>query len=113
MRSLSRLVPAFLWAALLLWLGRRPPDQIPGGPPGFDKLLHAGAYGVLGFLAAFGARRGPAVGGLSALLVGALDEWGQASVAGRYPDALDLLADLVGGTIGGFAARWVIARASD
>jgi len=113
MRALSRWIPAAAWAALLLWLGSLPPGRIPGGPRGFDKLMHAGAYGVLGFLAAFAARRGAATGAISAVLVGALDEWGQSRVPGRYADGFDLLADAVGGALGGLAARWVIAKPSD
>jgi VanZ family protein len=113
MGALSRWIPAAAYAALLIWLGRRPPDAIPAGPAGFDKVLHLGAYGVLGFLSAFAARRGAGAGALSCLAVGALDEWSQSNVAGRYPDALDLAADVLGGLIGGFAARWAIARASD
>jgi VanZ family protein len=113
MRPLSRWIPAIAWAGLLLWLGNLPPSRIPSGPGGFDKLLHAGAYGVLGFLAAFAARRGAATGACAALLIGGIDEWGQSRVPGRYGDGLDLLADVVGGAIGGMAARWAIAKASD
>lgn len=108
---LSRWIPALVWAAVLLWLGRRPPEAVPSGPAGFDKLLHAGAYGLLGFLAGWAARRkGLLWGAGAALLVGAIDEWGQASVRGRYPDLLDLAADVVGGAIGGWIGAQVIAR---
>jgi VanZ family protein len=100
------------WAGLLLWLGYRPPSEIPSGPPGFDKVLHAGAYSVLGLLAAWAARKGILVGAIAALLVGGLDEWGQSTVSGRYPDWLDLAADVAGGALGGLAARWLIARQS-
>lgn len=110
---LSRWIPALAWAVFLLWLGHRPPSEIPSGPPGFDKIAHAGAYAILGMLAAWAARRGPLLGMIVALFVGGLDEWGQSTVAGRYPDWLDLAADGVGGAIGGFAARWLIARQSD
>lgn len=113
MGSLSRWAPAAAWAALLLWLGTLPPSRIPSGPGGFDKLLHAVAYGILGFLAAFAARRGAATGAISSFLVGGIDEWGQSRVPGRYADGLDLLADVAGGALGGLLARCVIAKPSD
>ena len=110
---MSRWIPALAWAGLLLWLGHRPPSEIPTGPGGFDKVLHAGAYLVLGLLAAWAARRGVLVGLCAALLIGGLDEWLQTTVEGRYADWADLAADVVGGALGGLAARWVIARQSD
>ena len=102
--------PVAIWAALLLVLGTRPAGQLPSAPwPGFDKVAHALAYGVLGF--AFVRARGTR-GGLRALLlgalagaaVGALDEWSQGFVAGRTSSAFDLLADLLGAAAGGWLA---------
>jgi len=110
---LSRWLPALGWAAFLLWLGHRPPSDLPSGPAGFDKVAHAGAYAVLGLLAAWAARRGILIGLLAALAVGALDEWGQSFVAGRYADWFDLIADGVGGALGGLAVRWLNPRQSD
>jgi len=109
-RALSRWLAPLSWAALLIWLGRSPPSALPEGPAGFDKLLHAGAYGVLGLLAAWAARRGALAGALAALLVGGLDEWSQSAVAGRHADLLDLAADVAGGALGGLCARLVAKR---
>jgi len=98
-----------VWAVVLLWLGQQKGDDLPDSPlwelPGGDKLAHAGAYAVLGALTAWAAGLPPlsrAVGwGLAAaLLVGLLDEWGQASTPDRQASAADVAADLVGGALG-------------
>jgi VanZ family protein len=117
-RIIARWIPAILWAALLLWLGHRDPGDLPSGPEGSDKLLHAGAYGVLGVFAGWAAlrrprdgrnlARGALVGLIATLLIGCLDEWGQSTVEGRYAGWGDIVADVVGGTCGG----WLIARLS-
>ena len=52
-----RWIPAILWAGVLLWLGQRDSGDLPTGPEGFDKLMHAGAYGALGLLASWAARK--------------------------------------------------------
>ena len=110
---LSRWLPALAWALLLLWLGHRPPAELPEGPAGFDKLMHAGAYAVLGALVAWAGRRGALVGAGAALLIGGLDEWAQSTVDGRFADWFDLAADVVGGALGGLAVKWLIARPGD
>jgi len=111
-------IPAIVWAAVLLWLGQRDPGDLPTGPEGTDKLMHAGAYGALGALATWAAQkrsdktrkllRGALVGLIAALFIGCLDEWGQSTVEGRYAGWGDIVADAIGGSIGG----WIIARTS-
>ena len=104
-----------MWAGLLLWLGGQPGDKISGGwwvsRYGLDKVAHAAAYAVLGFLTARAtgsSRFLPALlwGAVAAAAVGAADEWNQQWATGRFPDALDWAADVAGGLLGG----WAIAR---
>ncbi len=116
---------AVLWAAVLFWESSRanPFPFLPQGLLSHDKLLHAGAYAVLGALvaAAFrargvGAGRAVALAVLVAAAYGATDEWHQAYVPGRDADPLDWSADAVGAALGAAAAllalRGRTARAS-
>jgi len=84
------------------------PDAVPR-LPFFDKLLHAGGYGLLGLLFCRAYRsRWPAATGrflarravLSAALFGLSDEIHQAFVPFRTADPWDVLADAVGAAIG-------------
>lgn len=98
----ARWIPALAWAALLLWLGTRTSDTLPSGPPGLDKLAHMALYGVLGLLVAHASGSVPwAVA--AALLVGLADEWLQSGTAGRTADWLDLVADVAGALLAGWA----------
>ncbi len=117
-------VLALAWAGLLYWESSRanPFPFLPAGLLAQDKLLHAGAYAVLGVLVALAlsARLGPAravvLAAAIAAAYGASDEWHQSFVPGRDPDPLDWAADLVGGTAGAavaaLALRGRTARAS-
>ena len=95
-------------------------------PPGrnVDKLLHAGAYGVLSWLAAWALTRGRLRAAtwralLAAWLIsaayGATDELHQFFVPGRHADLLDLAADALGALAAAGAIRaWgIIARGSE
>ena len=84
------------------------PDAVPR-LPFFDKLLHAGGYGLLGLLFCRAYRsRWPAATGrflarravLSAALFGLSDEIHQAFVPFRTADPWDVLADAVGAAFG-------------
>ncbi len=116
---------SLLWAAVLFWESSRanPFPFLPEGLLSHDKLLHAGAYAVLGALVAAALRaRGVAAGRAVALAVlaaaayGATDEWHQAYVPGRDADPLDWAADAVGAVAGAAAAALALrartARAS-
>lgn len=98
---------AALWAAGLFALSSMP---LGAGSLDFrwrfehdDKVVHAALYAVLGALLRLGSGRGSvAVAGGG--LVGVVDEWVvQARVPGRHPDPFDLLADVVGATLGALA----------
>lgn len=80
----------------------------------FDKIIHAGLYGLLGFLSSRAAGRGQgrrvAVGVLGfviAMVFGGVMEWLQSFVE-RGPSWGDLAAD-AGGAAGG-AALWLLRR---
>jgi VanZ family protein len=79
-----------------------------------DKLVHAGMYGVLGFLMsramddpAKTTRARAMVGAfLFCVAMGATDEWHQLYIQGRSADLLDWTADSTGGLIG--ASAWML-----
>ena len=99
-------LPAALWAALIFALSSRPSVPTPGFPDG-DKILHFGAYTILGFLLAYGARRsalGPTWVVVIGLLYAASDEWHQSFVPGRMPDVTDWIADAFGVAAGVWVA---------
>jgi VanZ family protein len=99
-----------LWAAVI-WLassfswGPLPVD-VPGWVP-TDKVAHSLIFGVLAWLI---ARPGSVSRGvvlrawLLATLWGALDEWHQSWVPGRFSDVRDAAADAVGAALG--LAAW-------
>jgi VanZ family protein len=89
-----------------------------------DKVLHAGAYGVLSALVAWALARGrlrsaPVRVLVAAVVIstayGASDEWHQLFVPGRQADLADLLADALGALAAAVAIRaWgIIARGSE
>lgn len=89
---------------------------------GWDKLVHLGAYGVLGLLALRACHGGTdglkpwptLLAVLMTLGYGAVDELHQGRVAGRDASVLDWLADAGGallavaclGLLGALRARW-------
>ena len=99
-----RLSMPVLWALIIFWLSlTSSPPQLPG-VLGWDKLLHAGAYGLLSVLLAqaffcppFSAKKPWWLAGTIAVVYGALLEILQLlSQSGRTAEWLDLLADAVG-----------------
>jgi hypothetical protein len=102
---------ALAWAGLVFWLSSRP-DPLPFSVslfPGMDKLLHGGAYAVLGALlmlatagARYSVRRAVVIAAALASLYGVTDELHQSFVPGRDTSAGDWIADTVG-ALGGAA----------
>jgi VanZ family protein len=96
------------WASMVLWLSLTShPPQIPG-VLGWDKLLHAGAYGLLSFLIAQALLCLPGnrhdriwwYAGLTAVGYGGLLEILQLlALTGRTAEWWDLFADAVGATL--------------
>lgn len=117
LRSLLKLVlfywlPLLLYITLLKFLSSQ--SHLPAGPDiqGFDKVEHVTAFAILGFLWARGIhsvldlRRGSLVlvAFWGCLLYGLFDEFLiQAHTPGRDPSVWDLTADVIGGTLGGWA----------
>jgi VanZ family protein len=99
-----RLFAPAVWAAIILWLSLTPsPPELPGFL-GWDKLLHAGAYGLLAVLVAqfilyltHNLERACWHAGLLAICYGALLEVLQLYLqTGRTAEWRDLFADIVG-----------------
>jgi VanZ family protein len=118
MRNLLAYVPATLWAVVLLWLGSS--TNLPATPPvpHLDKVLHFGAYGILGALLGGGwtvAGRTPPwplLLGLALLLAG-LDEYRQSRIVERHADRADWLADALGASAGFYFAAHLVRRSRE
>lgn len=100
---------ALLWAGLTFWLSSSPDAQGVGGfldlSPPWDKLYHAGNFGVLaGLLYLATGRAWLAV--MLASFYGVSDEVHQSYVPGRSADALDWLADTAGATVFALLLAW-------
>ena len=112
MTHLERLagLAAVGWTLFLWSLSAQPFDggslDFPWRFPGDDKLVHAALYAVLGGLLRLAGVRLP----LAVLLagsVGLVDEFVvQARVPERHADPWDVLADVVGGTLGAVVGAW-------
>ena len=121
MRRLGRWLPVFLYLAIVFWLSAqsRPLPFLPPELWGFDKLLHAAEYAVLGMLlaAALGGE-GLAPGRvlpwavLLASAYGASDEIHQAFVPNRSCDLRDWIADTAGAAVGAGIAAFLQGRRS-
>ena len=100
-------LPPIAWAGVLFALSAGSGPAFTPPIPHLDKLEHAAAYGLLGFLVARAVARTLLVeafgavlcGGLAAGLYGASDELHQSFVPGRRVEVADAVAD----TFGGFA----------
>lgn len=95
------------WAALTFTLTSLPNPEVNVPLPYFDKIVHFGFYGVMGFLCALWQRecgRSPKAAVLAALffiaVTGAVDEVHQHFIPGRSMDLFDWFADAGGGGMG-------------
>ena len=105
-RTWRWIVPAAYMAGIW-WLSS---DRLPVDLPGqSDKLVHAGAYGILAalWIWALTGERAPrwrwALGVILASGWGFLDEWHQRFVPGRSAELADVAADCIGGVLAGGA----------
>ncbi len=117
--------PVVVYAALIFYFSSLShPEDL--APPLFellsDTVLHAVEYGILGVLCyrafryaagAWGARSAILLAIVAATIYGLTDELHQAFVPLRQADALDLLTDLAGATIGAWGWYRMIERSDD
>jgi len=114
LRRLSLLL-ALAWMGTLFYLSHQPTLDTPLLFPGQDKLFHAVAYGILGFLL-LGSRIPSAQGFTNtqvrssiiiASLYGISDEFHQYFVPGRSSDVWDWVADTLGAVIAVSLLVWL------
>lgn len=98
--ALLGLMGAAFWAALQ-------PQLAPSGLYGFDKLVHAGAFGLLTLLGvlASASRRTAFLAVLAVLALGGAIEVAQSFVPGREASLSDLAGDAAGIAVGLAAVR--------
>lgn len=103
--SLSRWLPAAVWAGVILAATSVP--NVPAPPAaGSDKLVHLAAYAILGVLALRAAAVNAAPPRTLALtlaavaIFAAVDEWHQGFIPNRFADPADWVADVAGATLG-------------
>jgi len=117
MKKALPFLPAALYYGLIYFLSsRRLNLDVP--LPNADKLAHGAAYGLLGFLLAFGffkrlrlslkTKLGLVI--LTGVGLGILDEIHQLFVPGRTPDPLDAAADALGVALGLFLFRLIFQK---
>ena len=112
------LLLAIAWAGVIFFLSSQPGTDTPPLFPHMDKLLHALAFGILGFLVLGGIKPGEHGHTRSQLWIavfiagayGVLDEVHQRYVPGRMPDVFDVLADLVGAALGIWLMHTLVGR---
>lgn len=107
-RVLLAWLPPLAYAALIFVVSHHPvPERIQSILP-WDKLIHFVEYFILGFLVqrALGRESLPFLALAIALSAGygALDEFHQSFIPGRFASAGDIVADAVGAMAGAVAA---------
>jgi VanZ family protein len=90
-----------------LFYGGAQPYAVGLIPPPWDKFAHAGVFGLLAGAISYASGLSGArmwwLGFALAVLVGAADEWHQATLPGRAAGWDDLAADAVGAALGALA----------
>ena len=90
-------LPALCWAAAIVVASSMPQVPTPDmGPLTWDKTLHFGVFGILGFLALRAKPRPRGWATLASIGWAGLDEIHQAFVPGRDASPYDFLADVMG-----------------
>jgi VanZ family protein len=110
----------FLYCLFIYWLSDQPTLPVPSLFSFQDKILHAGAYFIMGVLAwrSFKHLHNRSMTlALTSItfcsLYGISDEWHQSFVVGRSPDILDWVADTSGAGLAVFLLnklRWSTIR---
>ena len=103
--------PVILYSGIIFYVSSMPNVKIPLPGMQFDKILHIVAYVPFGFLLVRGicntklsVSRGMLLGIvlLSSFLYGLSDEVHQSFVPGRSASIIDMIADTIGGVVGGY-----------
>lgn len=111
MKFLKFWFPAILYSGIIFCVSSIANVTTPLPEVQFDKILHILVYSPFGFLVARGINGSwPDISPkslwilvvLAAFLYGLSDEYHQTFVPGRNFGTYDLLADTIGGTIGGY-----------
>lgn len=115
MKFLKFWFPVILYSGIIFYVSSIPELKTAAPVPFFDKLLHVFEYAVLGFLLARALKNENFnwltkqkiiwITLLFCLTYGASDEFHQLFVEGREASLLDVLADSVGGFLGGIIYR--------
>ena len=109
--SYLRWLPVLLWMGMTFWLSSSPDLHGAAGlielHPPFDKVVHAGSFGILALLLYFATGR-PLLAVLLASLYGISDEFHQSFVPGRDADLFDWVADTLGAALAMSAALFII-----
>ena len=91
------------YCLFIFWLSDQPSLPVPQVFSSQDKILHAGAYFIMGLLAWRSFKylfNKPIILALLSItfcsLYGISDEWHQSFVEGRFPDIIDWIADTSG-----------------
>lgn len=112
-------LPLFIYCAIIYYISSLPSPPTPDlGFDWGDKVIHAGAFGLMGLFAIRAARwfaQGKTLihwiilGVIFCIAYSALDELHQSYVPGRDADVMDWVADVVGALLAGVGV-WLIAR---
>ncbi len=111
--------PVILYSAIIFYASSISNVEILLPEIQFDKILHIFGYIPFGFLVARGIDSVKfslswktiwLLVFLAVLLYGVSDEYHQSLVPGRSADAIDLIADTIGGIIGGYIYLHVTGR---
>jgi VanZ family protein len=103
--NVRRWAPPLAWAATIFLLTSIPSPQL-SAPRGSDKVAHALVYGILGALTARSLLAAPRrrsawiAAALGLITYGALDEFHQRFIPGRFADVGDWAADSAGAVAG-------------
>lgn len=118
-------LPVVAWCGAIFWLSSRPGSDVSAFIPPIahgDKLVHALAFGVGGWLMrralrlqypTLAAWKATLFAIVFAVLYGVSDEMHQAfGEAGRHADVLDVVADATGAAVACTLAHWRESRRS-
>ena len=106
-KPLKHWFPCILWAAVIFYLSSQTSVELPLFPFA-DKIAHIGIYTIFGFFVSRAFFKAHNLNGTQAIiaamivsgLYGLTDEIHQMHVPPRSAEALDLMADFMGGFLG-------------